>query len=227
MSTIVFDIETLALPMESFDPAQREYLLKGAASEEERAAELQKMSLHPFTARIVAIGMLNPDTMAGKVFYQAGVGAPPEARDGIEYITGDEQAVIEGFWKTVRQFDRIVTFNGRGFDCPFILLRSALLRIPPTRNLLPYRYGAEEHCDLLDQFTFYGSTRRFSLDFYCRSFGIGSPKEGGVTGAEIGSLFAAGRYRQIADYCMGDVVATAELFKRWNDFLNFKEPRRS
>ena len=36
-------------------------------------------------------------------------------------------------------------------------------------------------CDLLDQLTFYGASRRFSLDFYCRAFGIPSPKAGGVT----------------------------------------------
>ena len=223
----MFDIETLSLPLESFDEARQDYLLRGTSSAEERDAEIQKMSLHPLTARIIAIGMLNPDTMAGKVFYQAEGEEQPEAEEGIEYIAGDERAVLEGFWKTVRQFDRIVTFNGRGFDCPFILLRSAILRVPPSRNLLPYRYAADEHCDLLDQLTFYGSTRRLNLDFYCRSFGIRSPKEEGITGADLGPLFEAHRFRQIADYCMRDVVATAELFKRWNEFLNFKESKRS
>jgi len=73
----------------------------------------------------------------------------------------------------------------------------------------------------MDQFTFYGATREFNLDFYAKAFGITSPKSMGITGLELGPMFHAGRYREIAEYCMADVRATAELFQRWKMFLAF------
>ena len=71
----------------------------------------------------------------------------------------------------------IITFNGRGFDCPFILIRSAVHKIKPTKDLMPNRYNGV-HIDLLDQLTFYGASRRkFSLDMWCKTFGIKAPKK--------------------------------------------------
>ncbi|MBM3967550.1 MAG: hypothetical protein FJ308_21210, partial [Planctomycetes bacterium] len=117
-------------------------------------------------------------------------------------------------------------FNGRGFDVPFLYLRSALLNVPITRkDWLGYRYQTDPHCDLAEQFTFYnvsgrdGAARKFNLDFYCRAFGIPSPKAQGVTGADVNDLLAAGEYRQIAEYCLRDVEATVRLYQIWKDRL--------
>jgi len=224
MRSVVFDIETLGFPFESFDEVQREYLMKFAETQEKRDAEIQKLSLSPLTARIIAIGMLNPETMEGRVFFHSERNENYKSEDGkVEFISGDEPAIIRHFWETVKHFERIVTFNGRSFDNPFILLRSAVLGIRATRNIMPYRYESREHCDLLEQFTFYGAVRKYNLDFYCKAFGIKSPKSEGITGLDLGSLFAERKFRQIAEYCIGDVIATAHLFNRWNEFLNFRE----
>jgi len=220
MSAVVFDIETLGFPFETFDEAQQDYLLKFADTEEKREAELQKLSLSPLTARIIAIGMLNPESMSGKVFYQSDVKETFHSESGaVEFVSGDERDCLTRFWETIEKFDRFVTFNGRSFDCPFIMLRSAILGVRSTRNLVPYRYDASKHCDLLEQMTFYNSTRKYNLDFYCKAFGIRSPKSEGITGLDMGPLFEAGRYRDIATYCLRDIVATAELFKRWEEYL--------
>jgi predicted PolB exonuclease-like 3'-5' exonuclease len=224
MSSVIFDIETFRFPLESFDNVQQEYLLKFADTDEKREAEILKLNLHALTAQIIAIAMLNPETMAGKVLYQADKQGQFFSDDGkVEYISGDEHQLLENFWEAVSRYDRFITFNGRTFDCPFLMLRSAVLNVQPTRNLLPYRYDPSIHCDLLDQLCFYGATRKFNLDFYCKAFGIKSPKSEGLTGLDLGPLFEAGRYTEIAQYCLGDVVATAELFKRWNQFLNIKD----
>ncbi len=224
MSSVIFDIETLGYPLDAFDASQKEYLLKFADTDEKQEAEVQKLSLHALTAQIVAIAMLNPESMAGKVFYQSTSRERHRSDDNaVEFIPGDEREILEGFWHAVQHYDRFITFNGRTFDCPFLMLRSAILGIVPTRNLMPYRYDAKQHCDLLDQMTFYGATRKFNLDFYCKAFGIPSPKEGGVTGHDIGPMFREGKFREIATYCLGDVVATAELFRRWEKFLHIKE----
>lgn len=224
MSSIVFDIETMAFPLEQFDEVQREYLFKFAKTEEERDAEILKMSLSPLTAQIIAIGMYNPESNAGKVLYQSSTPEQFVSEDGkVEYIAGDERQILRTFWDDVRKYDQFITYNGRGFDCPFILIRSAIMGIPATRNLAPYRYKSDEHCDLLDQLTFYGATRKFSLDFFCKAFGIRSPKSDGITGLDLGSMFKAGKYREIAQYCIGDVIATAALYKRWNESIATKD----
>ena len=223
VNRVVFDIETLALPFDSFDAKQQEYLLKFARTEEERNDALLKMSLTPLTAQILAVAMLNPDSRQGKVFYQ-GTGQERSMTDDglVELVPGTERDVLEGFWKTIAHYGQFITFNGRGFDCPFLMLRSALLGIRAGRNLMGYRFSSMDHCDLLEQLSFYGAFRKFNLDFYCRSFGIKSPKTE-LSGLDMGPLYQAGRYREIAEYCLGDVRATAELFQRWQSLLAFEK----
>ncbi len=223
MNRVVFDIETLAYPFESFDPEQQSYLLKFAHSDEEKAEAIQRLSLTPFTARVIAIGMLNPDSNQGKVLYESQDQKPSYSDDGlVEFFPCNEEEMLREFWKTIARYAQFITFNGRSFDCPFLLLRSAALGIKPSRNLMPYRYTWSEHCDLMEQLTFYGACRKFSLDFYCKAFGIKSPKGNGVTGLDLGRLFEDGRHKKIAEYCLGDVRATTELFRRWVDCLGFE-----
>jgi 3'-5' exonuclease len=224
MSSVVYDIETLGFPLDSFDEVQQEYLTKFADTPEKRENEIQKLNLSPLTARIIAIAMINPETMKGRVFFQSDKKENYRSDNGkVEFVSGDEPDIIRKFWDAVKDYDRIVTFNGRAFDNPFLLLRSGILSIHPTRNLMPYRYDSKEHCDLLEQLTFYGAVRKYNLDFYCKAFGIKSPKSEGITGLDLGDLFRENKYHTIAEYCLGDVIATAQLFLIWNEFLNIKE----
>ena len=41
----------------------------------------------------------------------------------------------------------------------------------------------------------------------------------GITGMDISALLADGRHRDIADYCLRDVVATVELYRIWRERL--------
>lgn len=224
MSRVVFDIETLGFPLDTFDDVQKDYLLKFADTDEKREEIVQKLNLHPFTAQIIAIGMINPDTNAGKIFYHGNPNEQFLSNDGkIEYRSGEEQELLQWFWENIRHYEQFITFNGRSFDCPFLMLRSAVLGVKPIRNLIPYRYDSSIHCDLLEQLTFYGAVRKFNLDFYCKAFQIKSPKSEGITGLDLGPLFRERRFREIAAYCLGDIQATAELFRRWNEYLNIKD----
>ncbi|HXG39274.1 MAG TPA: ribonuclease H-like domain-containing protein, partial [Bacteroidota bacterium] len=210
MSRIVVDIETLAFPLETFDAAQQDYLLRFAESEEERAETIQKLNLYPLTAQIIAIGMYNPETERGKILFQAEERVDTFSEDErVHYLSGNEQTMLATFWEDVAKYEQIITFNGRGFDCPFLMMRSAILGVRPSRNLLPYRFDPSQHCDLLEQFTFYGAIRKFNLDFYCKAFGVDSPKSHGITGLDLGKLWEEKRFREIADYCLGDLKATA------------------
>lgn len=235
MAKIVFDIETSALSLDRFDDVQKEYLFREAeriTDNEQRAARRgeirQMLSLWPLTAQVVCIAMMNAETERGQVLYVA-----EEANEGsdesapVKFIPCmDETEVLSNFWEVAKHYETAITFNGRTFDVPFIYMRSALLNVPITRkDWLGYRYQFDTHCDLADQFTFYnggrdGATRRFNLDFYCKAFGIESPKGKGITGMDINQLVGEKRFREIAEYCLRDVRATAALYKIWRDRLS-------
>ncbi len=235
MAKLVFDIETSALPLDQFDQTQQEYLFRECekiADESARAtrrAEIQQQfNLWPFTAQVVCIAMLNADTSRGQVLFTDEDSQKPAGEAGpVKFVPcSDEADLLAAFWDIAKHYDNIVTFNGRGFDVPFIYLRSALLNVPISRkDWLGYRFQTEPHCDLAEQLTFYGVSgrdgagRRFNLDFYCKAFGLESPKAQGVTGSDINALLAEGRYREIAEYCVRDVQATVLLYRIWKERL--------
>lgn len=234
MAKLVFDIETTSQPLENFDETQQEYLFRDAlklpeAEQEKRRAELHRQfSLWPLTANVVCIAMLNAETSRGQVLFTADDFVETSGEAGpVEFVPcADEVELLTAFWDVARHYDSIVTFNGRGFDVPFIYLRSALLNVPITKkDWLGYRFQTEPHCDLAEQLTFYnvsgrdGAARKFNLDFYCKVFGIESPKSHGVTGMDVNHLMAEGKFREIAEYCLRDVEATVSLFKIWKERL--------
>ncbi|HVU07606.1 MAG TPA: ribonuclease H-like domain-containing protein [Verrucomicrobiae bacterium] len=235
MATLVFDIETSAQPIENFDEAQQEYLFRECekiADGTEKSAKREEitrfMSLWPFTSQVVCIAMLNPETLRGQsLFVAEDFEETNDDKAEVKFIPcADEAELLAQFWDAAAKFDSVVTFNGRGFDVPFIYLRSAVLNVPISKkNWLGYRYATEPHCDLAEQFTFYsvsgrdGAARRFNLDFYCKAFGIESPKSHGVTGMDVTTLMAEKKFRDIAEYCLRDVKATVELYKIWKERL--------
>ncbi len=227
MARILFDIETAGRDFDSLVPAVQDYLLKWAETEEDKKDVKESLSFYPLTAEIVAIGMYDPDKGKGSVFFQNNA-APllPFEEEGITYENGTEQEIIQRFWEIIKSHNQFITFNGRGFDCPFIMIRSAVHKIKPLRDLMPNRYG-DAHIDLFDQLTFFGASRRkFSLDMWCRAFGIKSPKAEGITGYEVKDLFKAGKHMDIARYCAGDLKATAELFAVWENYIRMPSQKK-
>ena len=216
MATVVIDIETAGQPWESLDDAQRTYLERSARSEEERLRMPESMSLWPLTGKIIVIAMLNPDSGRGRIWYEKTDGRLEETSTDRRFtFVGDEEAIfLAEFWKAMRRFHRFVTFNGRGFDGPFLMLRSAALGVTVTRNLVGYRYALRPHTDLLEALSFFGASRKWNLDFACKAFGVPSPKEQGMDGFSVGPFYRAGRLREIANYCRRDVEATAGLFQK-------------
>jgi predicted PolB exonuclease-like 3'-5' exonuclease len=172
--------------------------------------------------------MLNAETLRGQVLFTADdFDDDAEEHGPVGFVPCvDEAELLAAYWDIAKHYDGIVTFNGRGFDVPFLYLRSALLNVPISRKeWLGYRFATEPHCDLAEQLSFYGvsgregAARRFNLDFYCKAFGIESPKSHGVTGMDINRLLEEGRQREIAEYCLRDVRATLELYRIWKERL--------
>jgi len=225
---IVFDIETAPYPLETLSESQKEYLFRYAEKEKDEELKKEKkdevvryLSLYPFTAKIIAIGFY--DILKDKtfVYYESNKKDEWHSDDGVINYKGlTESEIIKSFWRIADLTDQFITFNGRNFDIPFLMVRSALNKIKPTKNLITSRYDKKLHIDLLEQLTYFGLTKKFNLDFYCKAFGIESPKSKGISGMEVKNLYEAGKIKEIAVYCGKDVIATNELFKIWQNYLN-------
>lgn len=227
MKRLVFDIETVGLPWESLAPSQQEYLLRDAEKEktqkekEKKQAELKEWrALYPFTSKVVVIGMYYIEQQKGYVYYESETEEVWQSEETGFYYKGlPEKEILQKFWEFASKVDQLVTFNGRGFDVPFLMLRSAMLGIKPSKNLMGNRFDSKMHLDLLEQLSFYGGFRKFNLDFYCHGFGIKTPKSKDVSGAEVKTMYEEGRIKEIAEYCGRDIYATYQLYEIWKEFL--------
>jgi hypothetical protein len=227
---LVFDIETVGIDFETLAESQQEYLLRFAEKEKDPEAKKVKeddairyLSLYPTTSEIVAIALLNIESEKVLVLYNSTeTGERQSGEKNVKYKPMSESEMLESFWGYVKKADKIVSFNGRQFDLPYLMLRSAVLKIKPSKNFLKNRYEHKDHIDLLDKFTFMGLTRKFNLDFYCHTFGIDSPKTHGISGMEVKELYNSGHIKEIAVYCADDVRATFDLYKIWKKYLDIR-----
>ena len=229
--TLIFDIETVPTEEENLSREEIEYLFRRADSEEKEEKIRSMMGLWAFTAHLVSVGLMIPELKRALVLY-AGERDEEETEevegvsvkfrcfslsDGIEEA---ERRMLEKFWGVVskRSVGRLVSFNGRGFDSHFLMLKSLMLGVKATRNLMGSRYDYHNHVDLLDLISFHGVGRFYSLDFLCRRLGIDTPKEF-MKADEVKEKFLEGKYKEIALYNFYDVLATGKLYERFLETL--------
>ncbi|HKR66217.1 MAG TPA: ribonuclease H-like domain-containing protein [Thermoanaerobaculia bacterium] len=229
MKKLVIDIETVGTPWEEHDSYVREYLIKGM-SEAEAEEEKRRGALSPFTGRIVAIGVVNAETGRSCAMYEVpGQTEVVTRKDGNRtLISGSEKQILEKFWDYLDKDDRFISFNGRQFDGPFLMIRSAIRGVTPKRDLVGNRYRFHPNCDLREVLNFNGTLNprqtRFNLDLACKTFGIVSSKTEGMDGRAVETLYRAGRHEDIAIYCLEDVRATCELYLKLEKTLLLFEP---
>lgn len=221
MPKLIFDIETVGDEFESLDAKSQELLLASADNEEAKQLIREGMGFSPLTGRVVAIALLNPETNKGAVYYQKQNDETEETVDGKLLVPcADEKEILKRFWETAAHYDQFVTFNGHSFDVPFLAIRSAILKIRPTANLMGYRYNDRPHLDVYDKITNYGAVRfKRSLHLWCQAFGIESSKDKGIDGNEVARYFKDKKCREIAIYCFDDVLATAKLLDYWEKYM--------
>lgn len=233
---LVFDIETIGEDFETLDKATKENLTRWIKRESEDDEEYKHaledlktgLGFSPLTGQIVAIGMLDHHKNEGAVYFQApGEKLTETKEENISFKPMSEEEMLKRFWEAARHYQVFITFNGRAFDVPFLMVRSAIHGIRPTKDLMRGRYLYQHnpealHIDLLEQLTFYGASRKKgSLHLWARAFGIESPKASGVTGDDVGPLFKKKKYLEIAKYNVGDIKATRALYEKWETYLNF------
>lgn len=236
MAKLIFDIETIGEDFDSLDESTQEVLTrwikKESITDSEYRVALEDlkngMGFSPLTGEIVVLGVLDVGKNKGGVYFQApGEKIENFEEDGIKFEQMTEKEMLEKFWSIAEKYTEFIDFNGRSFDVPFIIIRSAIHKIKPIKNLMSNRYlGSQrfdaKHVDLMEELTYYGAVRRKgSLHLWCRAFGIKSPKSEGVTGDDVGRLFKEKKFLEIARYNIGDLRATKKLYEYWDKYMRF------
>ncbi len=234
MATLIFDIETVGEDFDSLDETTQEsltrWIKKESASDEDYRIALedlkQGLGFSPLTGEIIVIGVLDYEKNQGAVYFQAPNSDLKEFEENsFRFKPLTEKEMLTQFWQGAASYQEFVSFNGRCFDAPFLMIRSAVHQIRPTKNLLSNRYLSSQkfeaqHVDLLDQLTFYGALRRHgNLHLWSRVFGIESPKAAGITGDDVADLFEKRKFLEIARYNTRDLLATRDLYHRWQTYL--------
>jgi len=138
--------------------------------------------------------------------------APAGDPDEVEGRLLEDLSRFVGKQRTV-----LVTYNGRTFDLPVIMLRSLCHGVPLPwyyqERGVRYRYTEEGHIDLCDWLADHGATRSGSLDAIARLCGL--PGKVGVDGSQVQGLYETGQLAKIQAYCLADVVQTAFVFLRF------------
>ena len=130
----------------------------------------------------------------------------------------DEAGQLQAFSDFMaREAPTLVTWNGRGFDLPVIILRSLRHAVPMDwyyqRRDVRYRYSDDGHLDVGDALADRGAARMTSLDNAARLIGL--PGKMGVDGSQVEGLHKAGRIEEIRHYCLTDVIQTTFVLLRY------------
>ncbi len=218
---LAFDIETHGR-WDDVPPRLQAYLTRrdehrGRAPDDARAAA-QTVSLYPGLARVVAVGLWDGAGPGEALSLVPDLGAATDRVEGAPVVHRfrEEADLLRTFWaRAAAARDgrrRLVSFNGRGFDGPVLAIRSAVLGVRPSVDLVGDRRALWPHCDVSEVLSFFGAVReRLSLDYWCGVFGLASPKAA-MDGGDVAATFEGGDYPALARYACADARAAGELF---------------
>jgi hypothetical protein len=181
-----------------------EWLRENAEPEAEKA--WRKTALDGTSGELCAIGYAVEDEPAAVLVRDAAGEADllarffAEMRRAIEDRNGHPAAV------------RWAGHNVAGFDLRFLFQRAAILDVRPTVDLRHTERPGRNVEDTMYLWAGHGGT--VSLHNLCRALGVPSPKADGMDGGQVIDLWQAGRGLDIAAYCLRDVEATRECWKR-------------
>ena len=140
-------------------------------------------------------------------------------------IDRDEKKVLSQFFKvcTAGAVDPntktpvgaiVIGHNVASFDLRFLWQRAIINKIQPPK-CLPWD-GKPWGDRIADTMYLWNpdKDKRISLHKLCLALGIPSPKESGITGADIARFWAQRKYEEILTYAQADVTATRECYRR-------------
>ena len=171
--------------------------------EKARAEQIDKMALSPLYGRVCAfVGM--EDTEA---IWKECISEDSDA---------EEIRVVEAIFRFISG-KRVISYNGNGFDLPFVYRRAVLLGIDtrefdvPTLAEMTARYSNKHHLDLMQVWCGYGNYEK--LDNPAKA--ILGERKNEIDFRDFPELIQTkdGR-KKLLDYCQQDVALTLKLWTR-------------
>ncbi|EAJ7103096.1 polysaccharide biosynthesis protein [Campylobacter upsaliensis] len=136
----------------------------------------------------------------------------------VNKIEGEnEKEMLRNFFAFIDKSEpKLVSFNGKNYDCPLFVLRALKYNIRASAYLdtqdkwsnYKTRFSELKHCDLLESLG-----GRLRLDSVCAMAGL--PGKYDVSGAEVMSLYYQNQMEKIHEYCESDVLNTYMLFLKY------------
>lgn len=237
MRVVSFDVETFC-HVESMSNEVLDYLKsRNRAGEGENMA----LALNPYLSHIVSASLFYINEGVCEVFYitdrrcsiergQLSMACGEFERsfnvvynpicldDVLSKIWEGERELLERLWDRLKDVDLLVTYNGEGFDMPFLKIRTMIHHIKEQSffKFFPYPSLKNRSTNHLDLMRFLSQDVRsgfYSLWFVCKAFNIGLSKEP-MNGSEVEGAFLDGRYDEVAMYNAKDALATGLLYER-------------
>lgn len=205
MEHLALDIETIpARPLAEYSESTQEQIERriARASEYDPEMNYEKFaSLSGDLGRIVCIsvGYINDDKIRTKSF-----------------CGEDEVAILTEFNELMsRVKGPFITYNGLGFDVPFILRRLCHHGMRPSapRFANLKRFQQDPHLDVMMCYYNWDNRGTLSLGVLAETYGLPSPK-GDMSGDKVYPAYLAGDFDRISRYCEMDVATTLNLWRK-------------
>jgi hypothetical protein len=129
----------------------------------------------------------------------------------------DEKKLLLEFKSIVEKMDaatKMCAHNGKEFDFPYLSRRMLVneITLPNILNLAGKKSWEVPHLDTLELWKFGDYKHYTSLDLLATIFNIPSSK-GEMDGSLVNQVYYKEKnLKKIADYCLGDVIALAQLY---------------
>ncbi len=223
---LVIDIETVpahefdSLPDSVADALEKHAHRKDTTnSQDELQARIgMAMGLSPLFGKVVSIALGDGEDPDAEVHVLAVPNEKFPVANAPSWLRLMSEAdMLRAFWSLAGRAEVVVTFNGRGFDVPFLQGRSLVLGVPARCDLLSNRYSIRPHLDLLDLLR-QGDKAPSKLDVVCWALGVESPK-GEMDGSKVAPAYARGEIVKIAEYNRHDVRATGQVYRKVRDTI--------
>lgn len=147
---------------------------------------------------------------------------------GAFYATteADERSLLHGFWALAQQAGgNLVSWNGKAFDVPFLVLRSVALDVKPSctqyiRAQWTRKYGTEHHFDVKEVLLRGDNMVKAGegLDEWAAFFDLPA-KPDGIDGSSVAFLHSEEQHGAIAEYCRHDRVTTEAMYDRMRPYF--------
>ena len=207
--TIIFDIETGALPfgelvIPAFNPAD---VKLGNTKDTDKIAERIRQAEENHVTDYIKNAAL--DALSGQVLC---IGYRLE-RDEPAILSSDadgEAAMLRQWWELLNTWERqprLIGFNVKSFDLPFLIKRSWKHRVTVPYWIRNGRYWNDLIVDLREVWQLGDNRAHGSLGAISRHLGLGE-KTG--NGADFANLWKTNRQAAI-DYCLQDVKLTQHV----------------